>query len=81
MKTYIYCADIYCSDCGEKIRAELAGPGQVTPTTPETDYDSDDYPKGPYPDGGRGRGLPPTLRRVRQVPRKPPYRGRRAIHG
>lgn len=46
---YIYQAALYCEDCGEAICAKMA-----TPTEPdnESSYDSDDYPKGPYGDGG-----------------------------
>jgi len=43
---YIYCADIYCSDCGEAIRQRLAAEGKA-PADPadEWSYDSDDFPK------------------------------------
>ena len=53
MQVYIYCADIYCEDCGEKIRDQYSCDG-LAPDDPndETTYDSDEYPKGPYPDGG-----------------------------
>ena len=53
MNAYIYQADIYCEDCGEKIREELNKSGKA-PSDPsdEYTYDSDEYPKGPYPDGG-----------------------------
>jgi len=53
MQAYIYCADIYCEDCGEKIREDIDREG-LAPADPddETSYDSDEYPKGPYPDGG-----------------------------
>lgn len=43
MEAYIYNADIYCEDCAETIKATLTGPDTG---------DSDDYPQGPYPDGG-----------------------------
>lgn len=45
---YIYQADIYCDSCGRKLRAE--NPNSYTPNTPEHMYDSDEYPKGPYPE-------------------------------
>ena len=50
---YVYKADLLCEDCGEKIRAELTKAGKA-PANPnnEHSYDSDDFPKGPYPDGG-----------------------------
>ena len=45
---YIYCADIYCADCASAIMRELPKPEGKE----GLDYDSDDYPCGPYPDGG-----------------------------
>ncbi len=53
MDVYIYAADIYCKDCGKTIQKILATKG-CTPNTPDdqTSYDSDEYPKGPYSDGG-----------------------------
>lgn len=53
MQAYIYCADIYCEDCGEKIREDIDREG-LAPADPDDEYtyDSDEYPKGPYPDGG-----------------------------
>ncbi len=53
MDVYIYQADMYCKECGEKIRAELTAAGKA-PAKPddETTYDSDEFPKGPFPDGG-----------------------------
>jgi hypothetical protein len=53
MDVYIYEAALLCEECGEKIRRELDRTGQA-PEDPadEKSYDSDDYPKGPYPDGG-----------------------------
>ena len=53
MNVYIYAADIYCEDCAESICKELDRKG-LTPDhrDDEVTYDSDEYPKGPYPDGG-----------------------------
>jgi hypothetical protein len=53
MDVYIYGAALYCDACGESIRDELRASGDA-PSDPEDEhtYDSDDYPKGPYPDGG-----------------------------
>jgi len=50
---YVYQADLVCKDCGDKIRAELTAEGKA-PEDPENEssYDSDDFPKGPYGDGG-----------------------------
>jgi len=43
---YIYCADIYCDDCGEAIRQRLTEEGKA-PADPDNEwsYDSDDFPK------------------------------------
>lgn len=49
MRAYIYQADIFCEDCGKRIRQELDAPANVAD---EASYDSDEYPKGPYPEGG-----------------------------
>ena len=43
---YIYCADVYCDDCGKAIRKRLTAEGKA-PADPgdEWSYDSDDFPK------------------------------------
>ncbi len=53
MNAYIYQAALYCKDCGASIREHLAREGRA-PSNPsdEATFDSDEYPKGPYPDGG-----------------------------
>lgn len=51
MNTYIYKADLYCESCGEQIRERLQSTAPDDPNDEHT-YDSDDYPKGPYPNGG-----------------------------
>lgn len=53
MDAFVYAAALYCQDCGNKIRADLTAEGKA-PADPdnENDYDSDDFPKGPYGDGG-----------------------------
>lgn len=53
MDVYIYQADVYCEPDGLAIRDRL-DEGGSRPADPgdESSYDSDDYPKGPYPDGG-----------------------------
>lgn len=47
---YVYAADTWCDSCGEAIRrsliAEGYGPEDVED---EYSYDSDHFPKGPYP--------------------------------
>jgi len=50
---YIYAAALYCGCCGEAIRDTLTREGKA-PRNPddESSYDSDQFPKGPYPDGG-----------------------------
>ena len=53
MDVYIYRAALYCADCGEEIRAGLVALGKA-PEDPDNErtYDSGDYPKGPFGDGG-----------------------------
>lgn len=53
MDVYIYQSALYCNSCGEVVKADLDKQGK-TPRHPEDEhtFDSDDYPKGPYPDGG-----------------------------
>lgn len=53
MKVYVYKAALLCEDCGEATRFDLASQGKA-PADPsdESRYDSDDFPKGPYPNGG-----------------------------
>jgi hypothetical protein len=46
---YIYDADLLCADCGEKVKERLAPPDD--PDSEES-FDSDDYPQGPYGEGG-----------------------------
>lgn len=48
MNVYIYAADFYCEDCGKAICDKLNREGKA----PLDHYDSDEYPKGPYPNGG-----------------------------
>ena len=53
MDVYLYKAAIYCADCGDDIAYELRKVGKApADLTDESSYDSGDYPKGPYPDGG-----------------------------
>ena len=53
MNVYIYQAALYCEHCGNEIRQSLTDEGKA-PANPddESTYDSDDFPKGPYSDGG-----------------------------
>lgn len=50
MNVYIYNADIYCERCGKDIRRRIRQEGKA-PANPKDEhtYDSDEYPKGPYP--------------------------------
>ncbi len=53
MNAYIYAADIWCEDCGEAIREKITQEGNAPKNSKdERPYDSDEYPKGPYTDGG-----------------------------
>lgn len=53
MNAYIYQAALLCEDCGVKVKDHLDQQGDA-PADPEDEYsyDSDDYPKGPYSEGG-----------------------------
>lgn len=59
MDAYIFQAALYCETCGEKIRAKLTKQGKA-PADPDNEhtYDSDDFPKGPYSDGGGEADVP-----------------------
>ena len=43
---YLYQAALYCAPCGQDL------PACPNPDCDDTDHDSDEYRKGPYPDGG-----------------------------
>ncbi len=49
MNAYIYRADIYCEPCAHKIKESLDSGGNVTN---KGDDDSEQYPQGPYHNGG-----------------------------
>lgn len=51
MKAYIFQAALWCAHCAERYKAENAKPSHVDEDN-ESSYDSDDWPKGPYGDGG-----------------------------
>jgi len=59
MNVYVYNAGLYCEDCGKSIREQAIFEGH-TPADldDEWSYDSDEFPKGPYPDGGGEADLP-----------------------
>jgi hypothetical protein len=46
MDVYVFNADIYCADCGREMIDECRERGIVD------DGDSDQFPQGPYPNGG-----------------------------
>lgn len=52
-EVYIYQAATLCQECGVKVKAQLRDEGRA-PENPDDEhtFDSDQYPKGPYPDGG-----------------------------
>jgi hypothetical protein len=47
VKVYIYQADMWCEECGDRIRGENEAQGSVDPNSLEA-QDSDVYPQGPY---------------------------------
>lgn len=49
---YIFQAEVWCDDCGKHIAERLKADGQEVPEDPEDhdSFDSDDFPKGPFPD-------------------------------
>ena len=51
MKTYIFQAALICEDCSHGVQGALVKPDHVD-MHDESSYDSDEWPKGPYPDGG-----------------------------
>jgi len=53
MQVYVYQGNLYCKDCGETIQENLAEI-DLSPAHPDMEdtYDSDEFPKGPYSNGG-----------------------------
>lgn len=51
MDAYIFRASLLCPDCGKAAMRSVPIPPQMDPLN-ESTWDSDDYPKGPYPNGG-----------------------------
>lgn len=50
---FVFQAAMLCTDCAQDVMDNTPAPHGVDPTAPdESLYDSDDWPKGPYPDGG-----------------------------
>jgi hypothetical protein len=48
---YVYRAALYCEECGDAIKVRLTDQAPED-ASDESSYDSDDYPKGPFDDGG-----------------------------
>lgn len=53
MLVYMFQAALLCETCGVVQRAKLVNTDNApTDSDDESSYDSDDFPKGPYPNGG-----------------------------
>jgi hypothetical protein len=57
VKAYVYRAALWCEECGEEVRRRIDAVRHLNGLPPidtldERTYDSDDYPNGPYDDGG-----------------------------
>lgn len=54
MNASIYQASLYCDDCIAEVKTKLLDEGATAPEDrdDEETYDSDEWPKGPYPDAG-----------------------------
>jgi hypothetical protein len=48
-RAYMFQAELLCEGCGDDVKAQTKPPLGFPD---ESLYDSDDYPKGPYSDGG-----------------------------
>lgn len=51
MKAYVFQAALLCEDCAREFMAANAKPDHVD-MADESSYDSDEWPKGPYSEGG-----------------------------
>ena len=51
MDAYIYAAALWCPDCIREVKLAKAKPAHADEAD-ESTYDSDEWPKGPYPNGG-----------------------------
>ena len=50
MNVYVFQADLLCKKCGQATREHLDAAGErPNDVDYESSYDSDNYPKGPYP--------------------------------
>lgn len=57
MEVYIFQAALWCSECAHGIMSTRAKPRHVIECE-ESSYDSDDWPKGPYGEGGEEADVP-----------------------
>ena len=51
MDAYMFRAALLCTDCAEIAKIERKEYAPIDPSD-ESSFDSDYYPKGPYPNGG-----------------------------
>lgn len=51
MNAYIFQAALICEDCSQAVQGALVKPAHID-MHDESSYDSDEWPKGPYGDGG-----------------------------
>lgn len=51
MDAYVFQAALICEDCSHAVQGTLPKPAHVD-MNDQSSYDSDDWPKGPYGDGG-----------------------------
>jgi hypothetical protein len=50
---YMFQGGLYCEDCGQAIQVEIRKDGKAPEDEDDEDsFDSDDFPKGPFGDGG-----------------------------
>lgn len=53
VRAYVFQADLLCEGCGKVAKNELDAAGRKpADVTNEATFDSDEYPKGPYAEGG-----------------------------
>ena len=52
MNAYIFQGALLCEECGEKMKDLIDVTDFTDDASDEYTFDSDDYPKGPYQDGG-----------------------------
>jgi len=57
MEAYVFAGDLLCTDCAEEYMRSHNPPPNMNPDD-ESTWDSDDWPKGPYPNGGGDADCP-----------------------